>query len=189
VRIFVRITNLSRESIFLDLTDSKFVDLPPEASEGVRTQLRAHDVLISVTADIGMIGYVDASVPSPAYINQHIALVRFDNSSVCGKFVAYFLASDDSQRRFRAGTDNGTKAGMNLIGVQNMQLFLPSLPEQQRIADCLSSLDARITAEAEKLAALKTHKKGLMQQLLPDLQESVSPRPASGRGAGGEGPK
>ncbi|MHB1036026.1 MAG: restriction endonuclease subunit S, partial [Pirellulales bacterium] len=55
---------------------------------------------------------------------------------------------------------------------------LPSLPEQQRIADCLSALDARIAAEADKLAALKTHKKGLMQQLFPDLQESVSPRPA-----------
>ena len=35
------------------------------------------------------------------------------------------------------------------------------------IADCLTTLDARITAEADKLAALKTHKKGLMQQLFP----------------------
>lgn len=40
-------------------------------------------------------------------------------------------------------------------------------PEQQRIADCLSTLDARIAAEADKLGALKTHKKGLMQQLFP----------------------
>jgi hypothetical protein len=40
-----------------------------------------------------------------------------------------------------------------------------------------------------KLAMLKTHKKGMMQQLFPDLQETVPPRPASGRGAGGEGMK
>ena len=39
--------------------------------------------------------------------------------------------------------------------------------EQQRIASCLSSLDALITAETQKLEALKTHKKGLMQQLFP----------------------
>ncbi len=35
------------------------------------------------------------------------------------------------------------------------------------IADCLSTLDVRLAAETDKLAALKTHKKGLMQQLFP----------------------
>jgi type I restriction enzyme S subunit len=39
--------------------------------------------------------------------------------------------------------------------------------EQQRIADCLASLDTRITAETSRLAALKSHKQGLMQQLFP----------------------
>jgi type I restriction enzyme, S subunit len=43
----------------------------------------------------------------------------------------------------------------------------PNLAEQKRIADCLTSLDAQIAADAEKLDALKTHKKGLMQQLFP----------------------
>ena len=47
----------------------------------------------------------------------------------------------------------------------------PTLPEQQRIATCLSSLDALITAETQKLETLKTHKKGLMQQLFPSLDE------------------
>ncbi|THD09386.1 restriction endonuclease subunit S [Metallibacterium scheffleri] len=165
--LFVRITNLWRDSIYLDLAGSKFVQLPPGANEGVRTQLREHDVLISITADIGIIGYVDESVPSPAYINQHIALVRFDSGQLFGKYVAYFLASEKSQRLFRASTDTGTKAGMSLIGIQKIELMFPGLPEQQRIASCLSSLDALITAETQKLEALKTHKKGLMQQLFP----------------------
>jgi type I restriction enzyme S subunit len=38
--LFVRITNLSRDTIYLDLKDSKFVNLPPEANEGTRTQLQ-----------------------------------------------------------------------------------------------------------------------------------------------------
>ncbi|GAB3471575.1 restriction endonuclease subunit S [Azotobacter salinestris] len=169
--LFVRITNLSRDSISLDLTDSKFVNLPSGASEGVRTQLRTHDILISITADIGIVGYVDDNVPSPAYINQHIALVRFENTNVCSKFVAYFLASDAAQRSFRSSTDNGTKAGMNLIGVQSMPLLLPTLPEQQRIASFLSSLDSQISAEAQKLLVLKAHSKGLMQCLFPSPEE------------------
>ena len=126
--LFVRITNLWRDSIYLDLTDSKFVQLPSGASEGVRTQLKEHDVLISITADIGIIGYVDESVPAPAYINQHIALVRFDKEQLCGKYVAYFLASEKSQRLFRASTDTGTKAGMSLIAIQKIKLTFPGLP-------------------------------------------------------------
>lgn len=46
----------------------------------------------------------------------------------------------------------------------------PQLAEQERIASCLFSLDANIVAETEKLEALKTHKKGLMQQLFPSLE-------------------
>ncbi|MCP5512573.1 MAG: restriction endonuclease subunit S [Leptospiraceae bacterium] len=49
---------------------------------------------------------------------------------------------------------------------------IPSLPEQQKIADCLSSLDELITAENQQLEVLKTHKKGLMQKLFPEEVES-----------------
>ena len=48
--------------------------------------------------------------------------------------------------------------------------YVPRLPEQQRIASCLSGLDTLITAETQKLEVLKTHKKGLMQQLFPSSE-------------------
>ncbi|MEI8294565.1 MAG: restriction endonuclease subunit S [bacterium] len=51
--------------------------------------------------------------------------------------------------------------------LSDFKVKYPSLPEQQRIAERLSSLDALITAETQRLEALKTHKKGLMQQLFP----------------------
>jgi type I restriction enzyme, S subunit len=50
----------------------------------------------------------------------------------------------------------------------------PTVEEQQRIADCLASLDELIAAQTQKLAALKTHKKGLMQQLFPVLDEGTA---------------
>jgi type I restriction enzyme S subunit len=49
--------------------------------------------------------------------------------------------------------------------------YPPGRAEQQRIADCLTSLDDLIAAESRKLDTLKTHKKGLMQQLFPQLGE------------------
>ena len=51
-------------------------------------------------------------------------------------------------------------------------LILPESEEQQRIADCLSSLDELISAQTQKIDLLKTHKKGLMQQLFPALDEA-----------------
>jgi type I restriction enzyme, S subunit len=46
------------------------------------------------------------------------------------------------------------------------------LPEQHRIASCLSNLDALITANTQKLDALKHHKRGLMQQLFPPAENA-----------------
>ncbi len=51
-----------------------------------------------------------------------------------------------------------------------LEFLFPSKEEQQRIADVFSTLDTRIAAEANRLAALKTHKKGLMQQLFPSSE-------------------
>ncbi|MGE3801822.1 MAG: restriction endonuclease subunit S [Candidatus Kapaibacterium sp.] len=50
---------------------------------------------------------------------------------------------------------------------------VPKPAEQQKIADCLGSLDDLIAAEGRKLEALKQHKNGLMQQLFPQPGESV----------------
>jgi type I restriction enzyme S subunit len=47
------------------------------------------------------------------------------------------------------------------------EFLFPPFPEQQKIAECLSSVDELIAAQARKLEALKTHKQGLMQQLFP----------------------
>ena len=54
-----------------------------------------------------------------------------------------------------------------------IELPLPAPPEQQKIADCLSSIDDLITAQAEKIKTLKAHKKGLTQQLFPRAGETV----------------
>lgn len=164
--LFVRITNLSRKSIYLDLSDSKFVTLPPSASEGVRTRLKEHDVLISITADIGIVGYVNSSVPAPAYINQHIALVRFNQTKTCGKFVSYVLASENSQKLFRASTDVGAKAGLNLATVLGIQTALPPLPEQLAIVAALSEMDALLSGLDQLITKKRDLKQAAMQQLL-----------------------
>ncbi len=56
---------------------------------------------------------------------------------------------------------------LTAVAAHATALPFPTIPEQQKIAECLSSVDELIAAQARKLDALKTHKKGLMQQLFP----------------------
>lgn len=72
--------------------------------------------------------------------------------------------------------DLGAGAGFKEISASTLKVFpilVPELPEQQKIADCLSSLDDLIRAEASRLEALQAHKKGLMQQLFPREGETT----------------
>ena len=71
----------------------------------------------------------------------------------------------------------------DIASIKDYVVHYPTLPEQQKIADCLGSLDGLIAAEGRKLKALKTHKKGLMQQLFPGTPTSSS---AGGESAGGD---
>ncbi len=69
----------------------------------------------------------------------------------------------------------GTSATLKRVSPEKfleLPILLPTPPEQQKIADCLSSLDELITAEGRKLEALRDHKKGLMQQLFPQPGET-----------------
>lgn len=51
--------------------------------------------------------------------------------------------------------------------IQKINIYIPEIGEQQKIAECLSSIDELINAENRKLEALKRYKKGLVQKLLP----------------------
>ena len=85
-------------------------------------------------------------------------------------FVFQLFQTDRYQKQV-AGDLGATINSINGSQLLKYEFFVPKPPEQQRIASCLSSLDALITAETQKLEALKTHKKGLMQQLFSTLNE------------------
>lgn len=55
----------------------------------------------------------------------------------------------------------------------NMPVAVPKLPEQQKIADCLSSIDDLISAEEKKLSLLNDYKKGWLQKLFPSEGKTV----------------
>ncbi|MBM9548052.1 restriction endonuclease subunit S [Leptospira sp. 201903074] len=87
-------------------------------------------------------------------------------------YIKYFLDSNLS-KRISTEKKEGNTPYIVMAALTEMNVTLPSLPEQQKIADCLSSLDNVISLESQKLQSLQSYKKGLLQNLFPREGETV----------------
>lgn len=164
--VFIRITNLDRDNIYMDSSDIQRVLLPSDLTEGTRTRIKRGDVLISITADLGIIGYVSDIRFEEAYINQHIALCRFNPEKIHSGYLAYALSSPFLQRHIQSLNDAGAKAGLNLSTIRNLPIPLARGMEQNLIFKTLASLDHKITLDYGELVRLKSLKSALLDNLL-----------------------
>jgi type I restriction enzyme S subunit len=116
--------------------------------------------------------YEEGAVP-----NSIFTCFRFDANFILSSFIKYPFVNNIHGKWLGKFIAVGARANgalqVNSKDLFSLPILYPSLEEQQKIADCLSSLDNLITAENEKLYTLKTHKKGLMQKLFPAEGEKV----------------
>lgn len=162
---FIRMTNLQRNSIYLDLSDLKFVDIQSDSSDGQRTSLETGDILMSITAELGKIGWVHEGL-GESFINQHTALIRLKDNKAYSKYIAYLLSSKKMNHRINRLNDSGAKAGLNLTTIRSIPLTIPPVLEQQKIAKILSTWDKAISTTERLIDNSTQQKKALMQQLL-----------------------
>jgi type I restriction enzyme S subunit len=100
--------------------------------------------------------------------------IFFCNDSVDSRFCETYFRSE-RMITFYDEMAIGTlieKRRVHFASFMKFNIRFPTLLEQQRIGSCLSNLDDLITAETQKLEALKTHKRGLMQQMFPSPEEA-----------------
>ena len=119
--------------------------------------------------DVGSLAYKHdskTSIISPLYVS-----FKAKNDLVTDKFLLNWFSSESFTKQMIF--EGGVRNTLNFENLIQIKIKLPSLIEQQKIASCLSSLDDLITAQTQKLETLKTHKKGLMQQLFPAEGETV----------------
>ena len=93
--------------------------------------------------------------------------IRPASGEVGRPYLFYLLLSDGF---LQYAVKNSARSKIPKLNRETLLSFETSLPqpaEQRRIADCLAALDARLSAQTKKLAALRYHKRGLMQQLFP----------------------
>lgn len=140
----------------------------------MRESVRRNTIIISrmnTPALVGANAYVDTNFENIFLPDRLWAAKPKPDTSM--RFISFILSSNQG-RATLALSAKGSSGSMKNITKSDVLAFLamiPSLPEQQRIADCLSSLDELITAQTQKIDLLKEHKKGLMQQLFPRIDE------------------
>jgi type I restriction enzyme S subunit len=155
----------------IDLSD--VLKMPMTDAEFSRFEILDGDVLLNEGQSLELVGrasiYRGEFRERCAMQNQLLRFRAFP--ATCAEFAAQYFRKCQKDGTFaNVATKTTSVAHLGSSRFSALELAWPSLPEQQRIASCLSSLDALITAETQKLEALKTHKQGLMQQLFPILE-------------------
>jgi type I restriction enzyme S subunit len=107
------------------------------------------------------------SVSGKSWVNNHAHVLRFKKKCTLVLVENYLNAISLVPYLTGMAQPKLNRAKLDIIPIP-----LPGPEEQQKIASCLSSLDALIAAQAEKVEALKEHKKGLMQGLFPAIDRS-----------------
>jgi type I restriction enzyme S subunit len=157
----------------IDISD--VLTMPMTDSEFNRFEVLDGDILLNEGQSLGLVGR--ASTYRGEFGQRcamQNALLRFRAfPSTCPEFAAQAFRQCQKDGTFASiATQTTSVAHLGSSRFSALGLtWPPSHAEQQRIASCLTSLDDLIAAQTQKLAALKTHKKGLMQQLFPSPEE------------------
>ena len=124
----------------------------------------AGSVILSRDAGVGKSAVMSQSMA----VSQHFIVWTCDSRRLSNWFLYYILQI--KKPLFESVASGSTIKTIGLPFFKELRIKIPNVHEQQRIADCLSSLDALFAAHTQKLDSLKTHKKALMQQLFPSSE-------------------
>lgn len=125
----------------------------------------AGSVILSRDAGVGK----SAVLSEPMAVSQHFIAWSCNKRLLSNWFLYYILQI--KKPMFESVASGSTIKTIGLPFFQEMRITVPQVTEQQRIADCLTSLDNLIAAQTQKLGILRAQKKGLMQQLFPSAEE------------------
>lgn len=124
----------------------------------------AYSIIVATTATIGEHALVIVDSLANQQFTFLIKRKSFKDKINMMYFHHYMFIIDEWCKK---NTNSGGLVSVNMPAFKQLLIPFPSLAEQQKIAECLSSIDEEISAIKEKVEQLKVHKKGLMQKLFP----------------------
>ena len=148
---------------------SSVLYVPSEIEKQIRNyKISKNDLFITVAGTIGIVGEVPEELDNANLTENANKIIL---KSIGKKYLLHYLTGESAQQLISSSVTNNAQPKLALERIRRFPIPVPSKKEQQKIAECLSSIAELITAQTQKLDTLKTHKKALMQQLFPALDE------------------
>jgi len=158
---FIKVENIDSNSNIKITGTPKISEECNEALK--RSRLQENDIVFSIAGTLGRTAIVGKK-DLPANTNQALSLIRLkDGCSV--NFINAYLSLRRIKKYIHRMLSVGAQPNLSLQQVGDIFLNLPSLPEQQKIADFLTKLDNLIGSKQQQITQAETWKKGLMQGL------------------------
>lgn len=160
---FIRVENISKSG-FIDESELRFIS--KETHETLkRSQLQSGDLLVSIAGAIGRSAIV-SDKNLPANTNQAVGIVRLIKEEIIADFARYSIESPVVVQQMSDSQAGNAQVNLNLEQLGGLRFYRPPLPEQQKIATILSSVDDVIEKTRAQIDKLKDLKTGMMQELL-----------------------
>lgn len=155
-----------------DISDKRYITTTKTtlSKQGFKQtrQIKANSILVvCIGSTIGKVAQNKFDCATNQQINSIVPFDEYSNDFV-------YSALENSSSRIASLAGNHAVPIINKSSFSSVLILCPLFPEQQKIADCLSSIDELITSSAKKVETLKEHKKGLMQKLFPAGKEEVN---------------
>ncbi len=106
---------------------------------------------------------------------KNVALIKPDINKIFPDFFAQVQRKNSSRLKHQISA-GGAQPFLSLKEIAKLKLNIPSLPEQQKIASFLTSVDERLTLLAQQKEKLELYKKGVMQQIFPSTSSGQAPK-------------
>lgn len=130
-----------------------------------KTQLEKDDIVMSVRGTLGKVGIITDDLAG-ANITANLLRLSPDKDLISGKYLLYYFLSSAFNNSLENASESTTIKTIKVPELKSIKIPLPSLREQRKIAEILSSVDAAIEKTEQVIAKTEEVKKGLMQQLL-----------------------
>ena len=150
----------------------QFMEATATEREIFRCTLRKGDVVITKDSekydDIGIPAVVSEDVPD-LVCGYHLAILRPVSNTIDGRYLFYALNTWEVQHQFHAYANGVTRFGLRKADIGRIEIPLPSLPEQRRIAHILSALDDKIELNRQMNATLEGMARALFKSWFVDF--------------------
>ncbi len=158
---FIRSQNVNNNRLTLD----NITYISEEINQDMNNSIvLPRDILLNITgASIGRSCVVPEAF-NEGNVNQHVCIIRLKEDST-PDFIQPLLSSDIGQKLIYQGQTGSGREGINFQSIGSFKLYLPTLPEQQKIASFLTAVDSKIEQLNKKQSLLQAYKKGVMQQI------------------------